>query len=288
MPYFILFLACVFTAGKVLLQSKFAKTGAGGLENAMLFNSIVFLAAALTSSASLFSGEINTEIIPAAVIFGICNMSFQVFYVLALACGPTSLTALLSCIGMVIPTFVSVFLYGEMPSITGWIGFALVIVMLLLNKKSGNGGQSASARWAVLALIMHLSNAGGIMTQKVCTKTFEDFNSAQFVAIAYFLASVLAFVLFVFLRARNKEGKAPFSGSTVLYALGVGLLLCGFQVFYTDSIKALSSAVVMPVQCGLSSVMITLGSVLFFKERLAKKQIAAVLVGIIAVVLISL
>ena len=72
------------------------------------------------------------------------------------------------------------------------------------------------------------------------------------------------------------------------YGFLTGVILGIFQILNTKAIATIDAGLLFPVYNGGTLVLATIMGVFLFKDKLSRKQIASIIVGIIGIILINL
>lgn len=284
MKDFILILILCFLASlKVTLQGQVAKKDKNNFFSATAFNGIIFIAAAVLFSFWLASCSIQTVFFGA--VFGILTVLFQICYFLAMSCGNVSLTVMIVNFSMIFPIIYSFYAFSEQIATIKFVGIALVSVSLLLSLNKNGSGRGDFKKWLLLSLCAAAANGGLAICQKIFGATEYNSENKSFVSWAYLTAAVLSFILcLVFYK---KLGSFKLSVKPVLFGASAGAVLAVFQCLNTYAVSVINSATLFPAYNGGSMVLSAFSGVIILKDKLTKKQILSVLLGITAVIILT-
>ena len=182
-------------------------------------------------------------------------------------------------LGLLVPIVLSIFLFGEMPTILQWIGFVLAVgAIILINYEKGaprSGGR-------FLLLLMMLLGGG---CSDAMSKMFEVWGPAaladQFLLYTFACALILCGALVV----RNRE--RPDKHALILGIL-VGVPNFFSAKFLLMALNHLPAVIVYPTFSVATILVVTLTGVCLFKERLRKAQWVALAVILAALVLLNI
>ncbi len=223
-------------------------------------------------------------------IMGVCFFMFIRLYNEAMACGPMAYTVFIFSLNMLLPIIASIFLYGEYPTILNYIGFAFLMIAIFLINFSSQRQRNLtfSKKWIVLCIVGTLFNGGvGLMT-KVYPMQAPETNFTLFIAIAFMVATVLSCISYFSKNVR--ESLVGFKPSVWFIVLAVLVAITNFcgNTLYTMFAANFDAGVYFPTVNG-SSVLISLViSCTIFREKLKPIAIVGMLIGIMAVMLLSL
>jgi uncharacterized membrane protein len=285
MEYILILILCVLATTKAMIQSRFAKGMIRGAADAILFNGLIFVTATLTSSASLLGGVDGTTLV-AGCINGLACVCFQLAYIEAFRAGPVSITVLIVNSSMLVQILFSWLFYNEEMSVTRIIGIVLICGVLYFAADIVKGDR-VRLRWILLSAVAFLMNNVLSLTTKIYTNSFSSTNQSAFVTVSYLSAAVFSVLILVFFQARGENCIGKMNRKFIGTAAAAGVVLGLFQLTYTYSNRVVEGTLLFPMYNGGSTLLITLASTLIFREKLSKRQIFSLTLGIIAIVLMS-
>jgi|GEM_PF-3945503 len=193
-----------------------------------------------------------------------------------------SLTSMYSGVAFVIAILASIFLWNEMPKPYQWIGIAGVAVAIVLTSYNGK-------RFRVNISLLLLLLAQGVC--QLLMKAYAEYGRNEF-AQAYYLSAYVVCVAFLAGRAawyRARRGER--------FALNLPIVLCGlvqgcvigvFGVVQQAALVAFPAGVVYPTQGAGGMAVVAVVSMLAFREKLNRYQIAALLLSMACLVIVNL
>lgn len=290
MTFLIILLMCALASVKVTLQSSYSRGRNSSEAQKHLFNAILFGTITLMFMPTLFDGDIHPYTLIFGAVVGALSVLFQFSYLKAFSTGRVTLTVIVNNFSMLIPMIYSIIFLGEGFGYIKIIATVLAAVSFFLvvkkdkNEKDIDG--KIKIRWLIYTMLLFLS--GGICSavQKAYAVKMEEIQVFEFVAIAYFCATLLSLVLFGFERVMHRDQPLGASGKMVLFAALVGLSLGVFQCVNTYAPSVIDGTVLYPAYNSGVSVLIAIIGAIVFKERLTVKQYIGSAIGIMAVVLL--
>ena len=286
MEYLLIPLTCILASAKILIQSKFAKDKTRTPIDAIFFNGIIFLTGAVILWLVL-DVRLTLAALIAGLAVGLINLSYQLCYVSAFSCGPISLTALISNISMVVPVVFSAIVYGESLTLSRILGI-LVTVASLYFSTATFGKSKLNVKWIVFTALAFLANCGSNIAIKIYLKSFAVGDSSSFVAVHFTASALFSLLLFVLLTAKGRRCTYSIN-KTVFFTAGIiGLILGVFNLIYAHAMSVLDATLLLPLYNGGTTLLVTLGTALLFRERLTRRQYTGILLGLIAIVLMSI
>lgn len=181
-------------------------------------------------------------------------------------------------LGLLVPMVLSIFLFGEIPAPLQIVGFVIAVVAIFMINMGGESG-AVHAKWALIVLLLSGGSADAM------AKVYEEIGvpalSSQFLFYTFAMAFLLCVMLMVF--KKEKLGKME-----VLYGLLVGVPNYFSARFLLKSLESVPAVIAYPTSSVGAILVITMAGVIFFGEKLTKRQWVAVGVIIAAIALLNL
>lgn len=187
------------------------------------------------------------------------------------------LTATFMKLGVIVPTTVSILVFGENPRFTQLIGIALAICAIFLIQ--GRGQKGAGSILGLLGVL--LAGGGGDVMAKVFDETAPANLKDQFLLYIF----IVAFVLCVLLCISKKQKPALMD---ILFGLAIGIPNYYSARFLLLSIGEIPAMVAYPSFSVGTIIVVALVGVLCFKEKLNKRKLIALGVILAALVLLNI
>lgn len=204
------------------------------------------------------------------VLFLACYLVFQV----SVQQNGVVLSSAFSKLGLMVSIVMSIVFFGEMPTILQTIGFLLAAgaIVLMNYQKEGTGSKFKAG----LLLVLLVGGASDAMA-----KVFEELGTAsqepQFLFYTFLVALVLCTILMLYKKQRMGRWEILF---------GVLIAIPNFVStrFMLSALAAIPAVIAYPA-CSVGSILVvTVAGVLFFHEKLSKRQwigIGAILVALV-------
>ena len=180
-------------------------------------------------------------------------------------------------LGVIVPTLTSILVFGETPSAAQIAGILLAIAAILLIQLEKGSGKAKYA----LGLVILLA-AGG--STDVLSKIYEEMGSGaladQYLLYTFFVALALCTLL-----AAAKRQKL--TGKDIAFGLLVGVPNYYSARFLLLSLSAVPAVVAYPTYSVGTIVLITLVGRAAFHERLSRRQMLAMGVILMALILLN-
>ena len=251
----------------------------------------LFIALVYAFMAFVFDGGIffNDRIsIVFSVGLGICYAVAAYFYLVALACGPYTITAILLNLSSFMPILYSRLFLGE--SITMWqiVGLIVIIgscVILTISRSRGTQNAKMNMRWMLFAFLMFTANGFLSFFIRANTKLCPETPRNSFFTLAYIIAAVLCFIFFL-CSGGIKKRISP--NPLILPAACVAASLATQLTPTAILPKYLPSALHYPIDKGSSIIVGVIVGIVFFKEKIGKARYICIAAIIAAMCVIGL
>ena len=258
-----------------------------GTKEFFLSQSIIFLCAGVSLfgvSGNVFSHMSYLTVIY-SIIYGILLISAQYCYTSALRCGNMGMCSTIYSMGFILPTLTGCFLWNEKLGIANFIGILLVFPIIIISGLSPEKekNQKNNSRYIIPIIIAMLSSGGLGIMQKIQQNSPWPGQKGLFLILAFFLASLISFVLHMFAKSSSKRiAKKKF-----FYAMTVGIAFGFSNLLNTICAGNLKSAVFFPVLNVSAILFSVISGVVFYKEKTTYRDILVFFMGASAIVMIT-
>ena len=188
------------------------------------------------------------------------------------------LSSLFMKLGLLVPFAVSILFFHEMPTWLQVAGFCLAIAAIVVFNLKKDGGNSRFGIGLLLLLLL----SGGV---DAAIKTFEELGPAalsdHFLCFSFSVAFVLCIGL-VMAKRERPDGKA------LLYGAGIGIVNFFSSKFVLGALTQIPAVVLFPTYSVATMLVVTLSGIVFFRERLEKRQWLAFAGVIAALILLNI
>lgn len=296
MPVVLLFVITMAAnlAGGVA-RTYYSKSVSQTFEGYHLFNAATSLICGVTLAA-LSGGrfEMSVFTLGLAVLFGAITAVQQVMTSAALSAGPFSYTSVIISMSTILTALSGLMFFGETVRPTQLVGIALMLGCLALSvKKEEDDQKQKTLRWIGMSLLACLCSGGVGIMQKVHQSSTHRNELTMFLIVAFACSFVFSLVSMAVQKKRSadKQGAAASGVSTwkligLFLAGGVGVALNNLINLYLSGVVA--SAVFFPIVNGGGLVLITVASLVLFREKLSARQWVGLGLGIVATLLLCI
>ncbi len=282
MNYFLLFLSISVNAAYSSINNYLGKKKISCAHDNYKINAMVYgigavmllaLMLATWEGASLFT-------ILFGLLFGFATAFAGVFTLKALSYGPMSFTILIITSSMILPAFSGALIWQEELSPLKVIGTLMMIAAAYFTTAKDDNG--TSLKWLGCSMAAFLFQGSIGIMQKVQQNSSYAAESTPFLTVA-FIVSALVCVVFGKLTAAKGENTSKKSNVLLPAAL------CGAAIAFLNVVNlylsgVLPSAVMFPVQNGGTTVLSVLCAIVIFREKLSKRKVIGLAIGMTALV----
>lgn len=281
MNYFLLFFSIFLETAKTVVANLFSKQELKEDRDIFKFNWIFYLgsfAILLCFPSTLPS--LYTVLM--AIGFAVVTTASQYFCLQALRCGPMSLTTFIQGSNLLIPTFFGMFL-GVIPSPYFWPLLVLLLVAMALVLVSKM--ESVRFRWILLSIGTFFFT-GGIGVMQTLAKPEEQI---PFLQIAFALCALFN-LAGQFLVSKGDRASFPLRSRTTVMALGSGIAMGAVNRInlYLADPNVMATYIFFPIVNGGLIFLTTVAAMIFFKERLTRKQWIGLALGFVVLTVIGI
>ncbi len=223
-------------------------------------------------------------------VFGAATAFCAVLSMKALESGPLSYTNVIVFCSMVIPSLSGLVMYGEPVSISQYVGIGLMLLSFVFAVDRDRGNTGASMRWLLLCLGAFICNGAVGVLQKVHQNSPDRAYSVPFLSVAFAVYAVISAALFLWYRQKKEQPLTVWAAGKrrtfSVYALitGFGVAVCNAVNLYLAG--AMPAVIFFPVFNGAAMLLTSVIGLVFFKEKLSKKQWIGLILGSAAILLL--
>ena len=182
-------------------------------------------------------------------------------------------------LGILIPMIFSILIWREYPTVIQWMGIILSLVSILIVNLSSKTLEKVDFKPALILLFFFRGMA------EFSNKIYQQYGLTEYKDVFLFAVFFVAFLISIFYTLRDR-GKITRKDILTGFAVGIPNLFSSY--FLILSLVTLKTSVVFPVYSAGSIVLINLGGILIFKEKIEKKNQIAIFLTILALILINI
>ncbi len=244
-----------------------------------------FIASIISATVILIKGdaEYSNEALLYGLILGPMFIGSFFIFAKAVEFAGTALATVSSRLSVVIPVFLVVVFFGEIPNTQIYIGFSLTILTIILfylslNHKQNKDGDKKKYLFLIGVLLF-------IGVNDFSMKYFQLLRTSGEESFFVYMIFTTAFIvgIAVIFKRKIKIEKSEFLTGIIL-----GIPNYFSTVFLLAALSTLPAMIVYPV-INIGVIMVTtLAAYLIFKEKLNYFGIAALILGTVAIILLGI
>ena len=280
MIYLILLIPMIATVVQNVLYNTVSKSALKEKGDSYYFNIFGYLVCVTLFGAMSFSTGVSIYTFLIGILFGVCILLSSVFKMQALKEGPMHITILVTTASMIIPTLSGAVMFGEPLSIPKLIAVAILIFFIYLSISTPKGDVAEySIKWAILCLITFVFLGAIGVIQKLHQSSPHKGEAASFLAVAFICSIIFAVVMSKKQKTTKKQGKQ-------FYIISLACGACYFTMHYLNLKLSgiVPSQILFPVVNGSAVILSSVASVVFFKEKITKRQLVGLIGGLASLI----
>lgn len=182
-------------------------------------------------------------------------------------------------LGILIPMIFSIILWKEFPSSFQWIGIVLSLISILIVNLSPKSLEKFDLKPTLILLFIF----GGMA--EFSNKIYQQYALNQYKDIFLFAVFFVAFLISLVFTLQDTS---KINKKDVLTGMAVGIPNLFSSFFLILSLDTLKASIAFPIYSAGSIVLINIGGLLIFKEKISNKNKIAIVLIIIGLVLINI
>ncbi len=296
MDYLLLTLS-VFTGSSKSLITKYVKNGAKGMSKTMTVNIISFFFGVLALLFFALPSMLNVGFsvpVPLALLYAVCTFGSQFALIQAVEYGSVAISSLFYSCGFVIPTVWGAVRYNENINALYIVGFVIILISFCLSVDKVKG-EKFNIKWLIFALMGTVFSGLIGVTQKLFTNEYGEYSLDQFLFLSFIFIVILSVIFLLLSLLYKKKKQDEFNVAKeikidkriIVFSIILGLILGGHNKLCTYLSGVLESFIMFPVCNGGVIFLTAVLSSLIYKEKLSKRQVVAVVLGVVAIGIIA-
>lgn len=183
--------------------------------------------------------------------------------------------------GLLMPCIAAHFLWDEKMTLLSFVGIILIVASIFFLK--GGSGEGKVNLWGVLIGLVVLLTSGGVMIlQKVMGRVYLGNGNSAY----NFYSFVSAFLLLLPFAKRGQVGEKL--KKILPCSVGSAVSLCVISLVMTFLAGKVPSYVMFPLFNGVGILAVTGLSAIVFKEKLTKKRVAGIALGLVGLFILNI
>ena len=251
---------------------------------AYFFVALSALAAAAFFAVSSGKLNFNFSIVPYSIAFAAAYIAGVVGSVIAISCGPLSLTSLIVSFSLMLPALYGLIFLNDPISVGFFPGLALLAASLVLINIQGEKGTKINTKWVISVIFAFLGNGFCTIFQNMQQVRFDGGFKNEFMIIALIITAIAAFAMSLI-----KERKDIKKQTLVCYSLGIacGVMNGAVNLFVMILSALMPVSLMFPIISAGGIVVTFIISTVIYKEKLSRLQLVGFILGTASVVLLN-
>ncbi len=240
--------------------------------------------------------DINNSLFVLTLVIGIATgvfflLSFSI-YQKSVKQNGASISGMFAKLGILIPMIISIIIWNEMPSKIQSLGIILAMIAIIIANKApkkvttiSREVDSRNVQGRGFSMLIILFVVGGFA--EFLNKIFQRLVSLDYKPIFLFVvfATALILSLIQYLRSDNKPLK---KGHTLIVGIMIGIPNLFASFFLLNALDVFPASIVFPAYSAGSILLISILSVILFREKLFKKDFIAIGLTMISLIFLNL
>lgn len=220
------------------------------------------------------------------IIGGIFYFCASFLHFTALKLGSFAISMLVLSYSMIIPILYGLIFYKDAATALTFAGFAAIMLSLyFLRSDKKSEDKRFSVKWVICLIAVFLTNGFLSVIIKLQQTTFNNVCNNEFMAISLGICAVLSIAAGVITNCRNIKS---FMKHGFIWGVATGLSNGASNLIGVILNNLMPLSILSPTRGAVNITVSTLFSVIFYKEKLLKRQIFGIALGICAVVLLNI
>lgn len=280
----LLFLSIALSSGRNILSKNISDFSLG-TKKFYLSQAIIFFSGSLV--LMIFGTDfssISLITVLYAIIYGLLLIAAQWCYTVALKGGKTAVCSTVYSLGFIFPTLSGCLFWNEKVTLVNLIGVLMVIPAIIVSGMKSSDSKIENDSYIIPLVIAMLSSGGLGIMQKVQQFSQYPEQKGVFVFVAFALSGIISLLFALFAKADSKD----ISSKKYIAASGTGICFATCNLLNTTLAGKLDSAVFFP-SLNIGSILLSLFlGLIIYKEKLTKKDLVVLGLGVISILLINL
>ena len=288
MPYLYLISSVFLSASSSLFGKTFNRRN-GTKKDATVFYIYCLMICACIGWAILWltNFSFDANVLWYSALFSICYIATNIGSINALKHGPVALTSLMNSLSLILTTIWGFIFWGSKLTVFVVLGLILVVCALFLCLYSGKKDEKkVSLKWLIFVTVAFFGNAGCSIVQRTQQMVYNGQHGNQLM----FFALLISVVAYSFVYFKSDRTDSPLMLKTSawipLCSGSFNLVLNVFVMLMATT--TLSPSLIYPVIGVGALAVVTIFSLVVFKEKMSWRQWTGIGVGALAVALLSI
>ena len=287
----LLSISILFAVINNLLLHGIKDKGLRGMGDTLLFNAFVSMVWLVILLIINKGTEISLQSWLWGIGYGSVMSAFLLCKMQAMATGPVSITSFIGCSSLIISTVFGVVYFNEKVSALQIVGIMCLIwaLFLTVSKSKRNSGDERKTKktWCIWCSFFFIcSGVSGIVFKLHQSSSVR--NEVNQMMLAAAATSIVLFTVSSLIVQRKTDKTLPrISSSVWIFVIACGIVSCGYNRLNISLSGLLPSIVFFPAFNGSVIFLASLFAAILFREKITRRQIAGIAIGITALLMTS-
>lgn len=270
-------------------KAYYCKRAINGTSDYFLLNGGMFVVATLVILLmSLFKITFSWYSLCMGALFGAITFTFSLVYCMAINKGPISYTSVIVNMSTIITALSGWIFWQEQLNPFTIVGLALMVGCMILSNAKTDSPQKTKGKfkWLLLAIFAMMLSACVGLCQKVHQTSTHASEIYLMLLVAFCVCSLLSFVAWAIIRKKESVPQGEQNNFSfkrfALCCSAIGVTYGAVNVLNLYLSGVINTAVFFPIINGIPLVLMIVLSFVFFKEKLTKKQVVGISLGILS------
>ena len=289
LPLFILFILVIlfFTFQNISFKqfnmNYMKNTASYFIFNAIYFTLICVIYVIIGVNTSFF----EPSVIALGSLFAVSFIAAMYFYMKAMENGPLGLSFLFFSAGMLVPILFGIIFYNEPAPFHRLIGLILLFIAFSISVW-GKSGSKMNKKWVTYILLGSLSNGVIGVAIKLCRIVISEEALTEFLFLGFGQAATISLIIGIIIIGKYKAKLSHFRGIPFLaVAIMAAVTTAGGNYIMVLLSLSVSALVQFPVINGSLVITSIITSRMVYKEQVTKQHLLAILIGLAAIIMLS-
>lgn len=293
MNYFLILIAAILFTIQTVCFKEFTKRYMKNMASYFLFNFLYF--SVISIILIIAAGGVHPLHAPTVylgITFGSLFIIAILSYMKAMETGSLSYAALFFSFGILVPTLVGLIFWNEKLGLLQLGGLILLLSTLyIMNTPAAGEDKKVNTKWFIFCIIAFLTNGGLMTIMKEHQTLLPGIETREFLFLSFGTAALLSILIFGWYKLRSKQAvdvshlKGPFFWMIVL---GTGITTAFGNLLGMILASRMPAVLQFPMTSGTIILLTTIASMVIYKEKIMRKGIFGLCLGVLAIILLSL
>ena len=221
--------------------------------------------------------------------FGVLTMVNALVNAKAIKIGPLGYTTVIMSLSTAITALSGAIFWDEVLSVFKVIGIILMLVCFVFAVDLEDSKEKkANINWFILCVFCLLTCAAIGLMQKVHQTSEYKNELMPFLVVAFLVSAAISYAGYLVQKKKESQIEIQESKKQKCFYFGLALLICGVGVAGNNALNlylsgAMDTAIFFPIANGVPLLSALIVSFVLFKEKLKRKQMIGLIIGLIAI-----